>query len=246
MSDGNKLIKNVACAGGAAVITVSFIHPIDVVKTRLQIAGEAGRETKQYNGVSGVIKTVLADEGASAFYKGIGAAWMREASYTSLRLGLYEPCKTMVGADKKGAGILSKFLAGALAGAIGSLAGNPFDVLKTRMMAYEGAEAKGLGFFAKDVMENQGFGGFYKGIEANIMRAMILNATKMSCYDTIKQMLRPHVRDGIPLQFSAAFSAGFFMTCTVSPFDIIRTRLMNQPSDAKLYNGFGDCALKIF
>jgi len=27
--------KNIACAGGAAVITVSFIHPIDVVKTRL-------------------------------------------------------------------------------------------------------------------------------------------------------------------------------------------------------------------
>merc|ERR1719454_1879113 len=163
-SDGNKLIKNVACAGGAAVITVSFIHPIDVVKTRLQIAGEAGRQTKQYNGVSGVIKTVLADEGAGAFYKGIGAAWMREASYTSLRLGLYEPMKGLVGADKKDAGFLSKFLAGALAGGIGSIAGNPFDVLKTRMMAYEGADSPGLGFFAKDVMQNQGFGGFYKGI----------------------------------------------------------------------------------
>ena len=79
--------KNIFCAGGAAVITVSFIHPIDVVKTRLQIAGEAGRQTKQYNGVSGVVKTILADEGAAAFYKGIGAAWMREASYTSLRFG---------------------------------------------------------------------------------------------------------------------------------------------------------------
>ena len=36
-------IKNVSCAGGAAVIAVSFIHPIDVIKTRLQIAGEVGR-----------------------------------------------------------------------------------------------------------------------------------------------------------------------------------------------------------
>ena len=187
----------------------------------------------------------MADEGASAFYKGIGAAWMREASYTSLRLGLYEPCKGIVGADKKGAGILSKFAAGALAGGVGSLAGNPFDVLKTRMMAYEGADAPGLGFFARDVMQNQGFGGFYKGIEANVMRAMILNATKMACYDTIKQLLKPHFNEGIKLQFMAAFSAGFFMTCTVSPFDIIRTRLMNQPSDAKLYNGFLDCAGKI-
>lgn len=94
-----KMITNIACAGGAAVITVSFIHPIDVVKTRLQISGEAGRQTKQYNGMTGVVRSVLADEGAGAFYKGIGAAWMREASYTSLRLGLYEPCKGLVGAD---------------------------------------------------------------------------------------------------------------------------------------------------
>jgi len=78
------------------------------------------------------------------------------------------------------------------------------------------------------------------------MRAMILNATKMACYDTCKQMMKPFVPDGVPLQFMSAFSAGFFMTCTVSPFDIIRTRLMNQPSDAKLYSGFGDCAMKIF
>ena len=33
-----KLLKSVLCAGLAAVITVSFIHPIDVVKTRMQIA----------------------------------------------------------------------------------------------------------------------------------------------------------------------------------------------------------------
>ena len=89
---------------------------------------------------------------------------MREASYTSLRLGLYEPCKTLVGADKPGAGFVSKFIAGALAGAIGSTAGNPFDVLKTRMMAYEGSDSPGLGFFARDVLNNQGFTGFYKGI----------------------------------------------------------------------------------
>jgi Mitochondrial carrier protein len=91
--------------------------------------------------------------------------------------------KGLVGADKKDSGFLSKFLAGALAGAIGSVAGNPFDVLKTRMMANEGAKSLGLGHFAKEVYTAQGMGGFYKGIEANVLRAMILNATKMACYD---------------------------------------------------------------
>ena len=108
---------------------------------------------------------------------------MREASYTSLRIGLYEPMKHVVGADKKGAGFLSKFLAGALAGGIGSIAGNPFDVLKTRMMAYEGAENRGVGYFANEVYKSKGIAGFYKGIEANVMRAAVLNATSMACYD---------------------------------------------------------------
>ena len=43
----------------------------------------------------------------------------------------------------------------------------------------------------------------------------------------------------------AAFSAGFFMATTVAPFDMVRTRLMNQPPDKKIYNGFIDCVVKI-
>ena len=82
---------------------------------------------------------IIKDEGMAAFYKGINAAWLREASYTSLRLGLYEPLKDVIGAEGKDASFLKKFLAGALSGGIGSIAGNPFDVTKTRMMANEGA-----------------------------------------------------------------------------------------------------------
>ena len=79
---------------------------------------------------------------------------MGEASYTSLRLGLYEPCKSITGADKPGAGFVTKFVAGAMAGAIGSLVGNPFGVLKTRMMAYEGVENRGVAHFATEVHAN--------------------------------------------------------------------------------------------
>merc|ERR1712226_623640 len=170
------------------------------------------------------------EEGMASFYKGIGAAMMREASYTSLKLGLYEPFKGLTGADQKGAGVSKKFLAGALAGGIGSFAGNPFDVLKTRMMANEGT-GRSIQSFASEVYTNQGFKGFYKGIEANVSRACVLNATKMGCYDICKSKVKESgiAKEGIPLQFMSALTAGFFMTCTVSPFDIIRTRLMNQP-----------------
>lgn len=118
----------------------------------------------------------------SAFYKGIQAAWLREAAYTSLRIGLYEPIKDVTG----GKTFVQKFMAGSLAGAIGSIVGNPFDVLKTRMMATEDKQIKGLFFYFNDILKNQGVSGLYRGISANVSRAMILNATKMAVYDEAK------------------------------------------------------------
>ena len=55
-------------------------------------------------GVGGTVKTVMTEEGVSAFWKGINAAWLRESSYTSLRLGLYEPCKVR-GRGRGGGGL---------------------------------------------------------------------------------------------------------------------------------------------
>ena len=75
---------------------------------------------------------IAKEEGVTAFWKGINAAWLRESSYTSLRLGLYSPIKEVMGATSPDAAFYKKFLSGSLAGAIGSLAGNPFDVLKVR------------------------------------------------------------------------------------------------------------------
>lgn len=57
---------------------------------------------------------------------------MREGSYSTLRLGLYEPIKTLIGADIKGSSIWKKFASGAMAGMIGAAIANPADLFKTR------------------------------------------------------------------------------------------------------------------
>jgi hypothetical protein len=237
-----KLLRSVALAGMAAVITVTFIHPIDVVKTRMQVA------KKGEGSLGKIIGDAMNGEGLGAFYKGIGPAWLREASYTSLRLGLYEPIKMVVGAGAAGAGFFRLFLAGAIAGAIGSCAGNPFDVLKTKMMA-DKTSNKGLGETASEIMKAEGFGGFYKGMNVNVMRAMVLNATKMACYDKCKLFIvSKFALEGLLLQFFSAFIAGFVMTCTVAPFDMCRTLLMNQKKDENgvfPYGNLGDCFMQI-
>lgn len=89
--------------------------------------------------------------------------------------------------------------------------------------------------------------GFYRGVSVNVMRACILNATKMGVYDVSKGYICDYTgwdRKDIRTAFGSAFVAGFFMTCTVSPADNLRTRLMNQPTDKKIYTGFTDCLVK--
>jgi len=81
------LFRSIATAGTAAVITVNFVHPIDTIKTRLQISGEKGRSTIQYTNSFHAMKVISQEGGMRAFYKGIQAAWLRESVYTSLRLG---------------------------------------------------------------------------------------------------------------------------------------------------------------
>jgi len=112
--------------------SVSFIHPIDVVKTRIQVESNKGNKT----GIGAVISGAL---------------------------------------DKEGAG--GKFVAGALAGSVGCTAGNPFDILKTKMMADKDTEGKGIAEYADEIMKFQGFMGFYRGYTTNVVRAMVSTAS---------------------------------------------------------------------
>jgi len=108
-------------------------------------------------------------------------------------------------------------------------------------------KSKGLAALVGQMYKDQGIAGFYRGVEVNVARACILNATKMGCYDLSKGYvteLTGWQRKDVRTSFAAAFVAGFFMTCTVSPADNLRTRLMNQPTDKKIYDGFVDCAVK--
>jgi hypothetical protein len=74
----------------------------------------------------GTTSKMVGEEGLTSLWKGVNAAWLREASYTSLRLGLYEPIKIVIGEDT----FVQMFVAGSVAGAIGSVAGNPWDLIK--------------------------------------------------------------------------------------------------------------------
>ena len=225
------IYESMGIAGTTAIISVNFTHPLDLYKTRLQ----AGN----FN-----LNTLLKEEGVLSFWKGIKAAYMREATYTSIKLGCYSPIKTALNADDS---FFMKFISGSISGTFGVLVGNPFDVMKTISITNTKQNISLSGTML-NMYNQQGIGGFYRGVSANIGRACVLNGTKMSCYDQIKGYtvkVTNWERKDIKCQALSAFFSGFFMAVTSAPFDMLRTVLMNQPTDKKIYNGFFDAGIKL-
>jgi solute carrier family 25 (mitochondrial oxoglutarate transporter), member 11 len=65
-----------------------FVQPLDLVKTRMQISGVGGAE-KAYKNTFDAFTSILKKEGVVGIYKGLGAGLLRQATYTTTRLGVY-------------------------------------------------------------------------------------------------------------------------------------------------------------
>jgi len=171
----NFVLLNIGSAGVAAMVASSCTHPLDVIKTRMQII-EGGSKL----GPISIGKNMLATEGVKSLFKGIEACWLRELVYSSMRLGLYEPIRNIMVGDtpKDKIPFIMKMISGSMSGLIGSFFGNPADVLRTRMMANK--DGISLVDCGKEIYQYQGVGGFYRGVTATMGRAGLNNGVKMA------------------------------------------------------------------
>lgn len=65
-----------------------FVQPLDLVKNRMQLSG-AGGGKKEYKNTFDALNKILRAEGIKGIYKGLGAGLLRQATYTTTRLGVY-------------------------------------------------------------------------------------------------------------------------------------------------------------
>lgn len=59
-----------------------FVQPLDLIKNRMQLSG-----TK--TSTISVISSIMKNEGIMAMYSGLSAGLLRQATYTTTRLGIY-------------------------------------------------------------------------------------------------------------------------------------------------------------
>ena len=181
----------------------------------------------------------------------ITPALLREASYTTIRLGMYEPAKVFLGAtDPAHTPLWKKVVAGALSGTVGATIANPTDLIKIRFMgAGLTLPYKNTWHAFKSIVEQEGVLGLWTGVRPTVKRAALVTATQISSYDHTKHLvLNAGLMDEGPLlHIASSIVAGCVTNIVASPVDIVRTRIMTQKNEkgaVLMYKGTADCILK--
>ncbi|KAI0652392.1 mitochondrial carrier [Trametes meyenii] len=158
-------------AGGCQVI---FTNPLEIVKIRLQVQGEAAKlEGAVPKGAVHIIRQL----GLLGLYKGASACLLRDIPFSAIYFPAYWHLKKDLfneGYNGKQLSFLETLTAAAAAGMPAAYFTTPADVVKTRLQveARKGqTHYKGLADAFVKIYREEGFKAFFKGGPARIIRS---------------------------------------------------------------------------
>ncbi|CAK9300715.1 unnamed protein product, partial [Gordionus sp. m RMFG-2023] len=120
--------------GTAGMSATLFVHPLDLVKNRMQLSGEGGQK-RLYSSTFNTFQQIARQEGILKLYSGLSAGLLRQATYTTVRLGVYTLLFEKFSKDGKPPNFAEKTAIAMTAGAIGAFFGNPAEISLIRMCA---------------------------------------------------------------------------------------------------------------
>lgn len=246
--------------GGLAGMTATtVIQPIDMIKVRLQLAGEGVREGPKPTAI-GVTRQIIASGKVLDLYTGLSAGLLRQAVYTTARLGIFDTFMKTLNARSQESGNPVTFGqragAGLAAGGLAAMIGNPADLALIRMQSdglkpvAERANYRSVVDALTRIAKNEGVTALWAGAYPTIVRAMALNLGQLTFFAESKKQLEAHTSLSANTRtFTASAIAGFFASFLSLPFDFVKTRLQKQQKDPKTgqvpYKGLFDCAKKV-
>ncbi|KPM11202.1 mitochondrial 2-oxoglutarate/malate carrier protein-like protein [Sarcoptes scabiei] len=224
--------------GVAGIAATTFVQPLDLIKNRMQLSGEGGK-TREHKTSLHAIRAVIKNEGITGLYVGLTAGWLRQATYTTTRMGVYTSLFDTYSRDYaqgKPPGFFVKATIGIIAGACGAFIGTPAEVSLIRMTSdgrlplNERRGYKNVFDALIRITREEGVLTLWRGCLPTIGRAMVVNAVQLATYSQTKQFLlsTPYFKDNIGCHFVASMTSGLFTTAASMPVDIAKTRIQNM------------------
>ncbi|KAI9527201.1 hypothetical protein NQZ68_032782 [Dissostichus eleginoides] len=222
--------------GLAGMGATVFVQPLDLVKNRMQLSG-VGATSREYKTSFHALISILKNEGVGGIYTGLSAGLLRQATYTTTRLGIYTILfEKMTGPDGRPPNFLLKALIGMTAGATGAFVGTPAEVALIRMTADGRLPADQKRGYSNvfnalaRITREEGVTTLWRGCIPTMARAVVVNAAQLASYSQTKQALLDsgYLQDGILCHFCASMISGLVTTAASMPVDIVKTRIQNM------------------
>ncbi|KAL1138406.1 hypothetical protein AAG570_008470 [Ranatra chinensis] len=220
------------------------MHPLDVVKTRLQLQSNIivqANPNYKYTGIIDCLAKIQKHEGTFAFWKGILPPILAETPKRALKFVTFEQYKRFFLFGSPTPTPLTFSLAGLCAGITEAIFINPFEVVKVTLQSDKThmKELPSTWTVTKRIIASKGFGsrGLYRGVSATITRNGVFNCVYFGLYHSIKGKIGT-MKDPTADLFSKlgiGFLSGTLGSCLNIPFDVAKSRMQGpQPEKNKI------------
>lgn len=132
-------------------------------------------------------------------------------------------------------------MCGVSAGSIAQWLASPADLVKVQIQMEGKRRLQGLkprvhsaAHAFREIINRGGVKALWKGSIPNVQRAALVNLGDLTTYDTVKRFIMK--KTGLPdchtVHIISSICAGLVAAGLGTPADVVKTRVMNQPTDA--------------
>ncbi|CAH1766482.1 13454_t:CDS:2 [Entrophospora sp. SA101] len=191
---GEISFKREILSGGVAGGCQVFTNPLEIVKIRLQVQGQAAKsyiKPTPHKSALSIVKTL----GITGLYKGTCACLLRDIPFSAIYFPAYSHIKKdffQDGKDGKKCGLGELLLSGAIAGMPAAYFTTPADVIKTRLQAEarQGqTQYNGIIDATKKICREEGFKALFRGGPARVLRSSPQFGTTLMVYELLYRWL---------------------------------------------------------
>ncbi|XP_047964967.1 nicotinamide adenine dinucleotide transporter 1, chloroplastic-like [Salvia hispanica] len=259
-----EVIFDASAGASAGAIAATFVCPLDVIKTRLQVHGLPEMQPSGRKGSVIIVslQNIVRNEGLRGLYRGLTptltALLPNWAVYFTVYGHLKELLHTYEGSNNSDQlSIGSNMVAAAGAGAATSIATNPLWVVKTRLQTQGMRQGvvpyKNIFSALSRIAREEGFRGWYSGLLPSLAGISHV-AIQFPAYERMKFSLakRGNKSDNElnPGELAIASSSSKVVASLLTyPHEVIRSRLQEQGQvrgSQPKYSGVIDCIKKVF
>jgi len=210
-------------------------HPLDVLKTRMQVQGARLDSSPSYSSVRHALVTMARTEGARGFFQGVWPSIIGSAAGWGLQMPLYNALKrqsaqafdTVSHRPNMRRDLLCSFASGCLT----TVVVHPFYMLKTRLQLQSVTSLahpspyRGFLHALVSVGREEGVRGYYRGFGPSLM---------LSSHGAILLMSYDQFKEVCPSTLVASLFAKVFASVSTYPVQVVRSVMQQRPIEGQL------------